>query len=121
MIDKLQGKKLASQFVSYVLENEIDMKQTVEAYEAIVKANLEQDPTNEVLQDLDKNARIKFVQALDKVSIERVKRMNKQILEMQKQSQEVLSKVAKLRIKCGQTSKYNKMIAEKNDEEKKQK
>ena len=40
IIDKLQGKKLASQYVSSILENETDLSETVEAYEAIVEENL---------------------------------------------------------------------------------
>ncbi len=116
IIDKLQGKKLASQYVTYVLDNEIDMKPTMEAYEKIVKANFEKDPTNEVLQDLGENARTKFILALDKVSSDRVKRTQKQIEQMQEESARILSKAALVRKKQGKASKFNSKINETEEE-----
>jgi len=117
IVDKLQGKKLASQYVSMILENEIDMSETMEAYESIVQENLEQDPTNEKLKELNVNARAKFVQALEKVSTERVRRANVKIKEVEARNLKLMEEKSKAEKRKGVASKFNTKLSNSSEEE----
>ena len=110
MVEKLQGKRMSSQTLSYVLDNQVDMTKTMKAYELIVAENFKLDPENESLRELSLNARDKFAQAVANVTADRVRRANEKLAEMEEQKRRMEDKASKLQQRKGSASKYNDKI-----------
>jgi len=112
IIEKLQGKRMNTQSVSYVFDNQIDMSKTVAAYELIVAENLKADPQNETLLDLSINARERFVQALDAVSAKRVSRANTRLAAMEAEKRRMETEASRLTARKGNATRFNEKVSE---------
>ena len=69
------------------------------------------------MKELNVNARAKFVQALEKVSTERVRRANVKIKEVEARNLKLMEEKSKAEKRKGVASKFNTKLSNSSEEE----